>query len=56
MSAFLVWYFVTYSSNGVVMYSPPIKDKPECVRIEKVLREASPYRIYGRCVEMKVIG
>lgn len=55
MSAFLVWYFVTYANNGSIMYSPPIKDKAECERVEKVLRENAP-RMYGRCIEMKVIG
>lgn len=58
MSAFLVWYFVTVSNNGAIMYSPPIKDKAECERIQKVFTETFPKHIIqkGRCIEMKVIG
>jgi hypothetical protein len=58
MSAFLIWYFVTVSSNGAIVYSPPIKDKAECERVQKVmLNTFSFYSVkQGRCIEMKVIG
>lgn len=58
MSAFLVWYFVTYTTYGGVAYSPPIKDKKECERIQKVFIDTFPTNSIrsGRCIEMKVIG
>ena len=58
MSAFLVWYFVTMSNYGTLVYSPPIKDKKECERIQKVMIDTFPTSIVrnGRCIEMKVIG
>ena len=58
MSAFLVWYFVTVSGNGAIMYSPPIKDKKECERIQKIMIDTFRYSSagHGRCIEMKVIG
>lgn len=58
MSAFLVWYFVTMSNSGALVYSPPIKDKAECERVQKIMTDAFPYYSIknGRCIEMKVIG